>query len=498
MTRLSAAAEARDAKTEETQRKTSTLVEQLAVFAFNATFDQLPTAVVAESKRLLVDSIGCALGGLSHPKGAIGVKYATLQGPGAPGEQATVIGTGDRVSANAAAFANGELINALDFDAILPPGHVSPYVIPGALAAGEAAQASGKDVLCAVAIAHEMSNRIGKGLDYLRDIKNGKPSPPAVFGYSSTVFGATAAIAKVRGHSLEITTSGLGIAGSMSPVNTQWAWSVHMPTATVKYGLAGAVTQAAMAAAYLAELGHTGDIQILDDAEHGYRRLIGSERWSPERITPGLGEQWGFPAEQSYKPYPHCRILHGPLDVLIDLVRRHKLQPSEIDSIRAWVEGWVMHPLWTNRKIEHVTQAQFSMSHGLAVGAHLIPPGKAWQTQEVVYQPSVLALMDKVQYEVHPDYAGQLTGNAARRPTRIEVSARGQVFVGEALYPKGSPSPDPTTTLTNDELSAKFAINAEGVLSSGRIEQVLDRLWHLDEVDGIASVMTMLSNHAST
>jgi 2-methylcitrate dehydratase PrpD len=476
----------------------STLVEVLGAFAADTTFEQLPEEVVEESKRLLVDSIGCAIGGLSHPKGEIGVRYARLQGPGAVGEQATVLGTGDRVSAHGAAFANGELINALDYDAILPPGHVSPYVIPGALAAAETAQASGKDLLCAVAIAHEMSHRIGKGLDYLRDIKDGKPSPPPVFGYSSTVFGATAAIAKLRRQPLSTLTQGLGIAGSMSPVNTQWAWSVHMPTATVKYGLAGAVTQAAMSAAYLSELGHTGDIQILDDAEHGYRRLIGSARWSPERITPGLGHDWWFPTEQSYKPYPHCRILHGPLDVLIDLVRKHDLRPDEIDGIKAWVEGWVMHPLWITREVTHVTQAQFSMAHGLAVGAHLIPPGKAWQSPEVVFNPSVLALMRKVQYETHPDYAGQLVGNAARRPTRIEVTARGQTFVGEALYPRGSPSPDPTTRMSNDELSAKFAGNADGVLTPAGIEQALDALWNLQSVAGIGTLMPMLTRQSSS
>jgi 2-methylcitrate dehydratase PrpD len=474
-----------------------TIVETLAGFASNTRFEDLPAVVVEESKRLLVDSIGCALGGLSHPKGVIGVEYAKLQGAGVPGEQATVLGSGDLVSASAAAFANGELINALDFDAILPPGHVSPYVIPGILAAGETKGASGKEILSAVAIAHEMSNRIGKAFDYLRDIKDGKPSPPPVFGYSSTVFGATAAIGRLRRQSQATITSGLGIAGSVSPVNTQWAWSVHTPTATVKYGLVGAVTQAAMSAAYLAELGHTGDIQMLDDGEHGYRRLIGSSKWAPDKITPRLGAEWLFPAEQSYKPYPHCRILHGPLDVLINLVREHDLQPSEIECIRAWVEGWVMHPLWTNRNVQHVTQAQFSMAHGLAVGAHRIPPGKAWQSPDVVFRPSVLELMKKVQYEVHPDYAGQLSGNAARRPTRIEVTARGQTFVGETLFPKGSPSSDPATRMTNDELSAKFAGNAQGVIDARAVEQVLDRLWHLERAESIAALIPLLSTTRS-
>jgi 2-methylcitrate dehydratase PrpD len=269
-----------------------------------------------------------------------------------------------------------------------------------------------------------------------------------VFGYSCTVFGAAAAFGKLRGHAREMLTADLGIAGAMSPVNTQWSWSMHTPTATVKYGIAGAVTQAAMAAAYLAELGHTGDIQVLDDGEHGYRRLIGSERWAPERITPGLGQDWYFPLEQSYKPYPHCRILHAPLDVLTRILEDNDIRPNEIESIKAWVEAWVMKPLWINRDVKHVTEAQFSIAHGLAVGAHRIPVGKAWQSPEVVFDPSVIALMDKVEYIDAPEYAGKLASNAAARPARIEVRARGKTFVGEAGFPKGSPSPDPTTTMT--------------------------------------------------
>lgn len=473
-----------------------TNVEALASFTFQTNFEQLPSQVTEESKRLLIDSIGCALGGLIHPKGQIGVQYAKLQGAGVEGQQATVLGTGDRVAASAAAFANGELINALDFDAILPPGHVSPYVIPCALAAAEIAKSNGKDLIAAIAISHEMSNRIGKALDYLRDVKDGKPSPPAVFGYSSTVFGAAAAAGKVKGHSQSLLTNALGIAGSMAPVNTQWSWSLHTPTATVKYGLAGAVTQAAMAASTLAELGHTGDIQMLDDGEHGFRKMIGSLRWAPERITKDIGQHWYFPNEQSYKPYPHCRILHGPLDVLIQVIEANGIKPSEIENIRAWVEGWVMEPLWTNTNIEHVTQAQFSMAHGLALGAHLIPSGKSWQKPEVVFDPSVLALMEKVECIEHPDYSSMIAANPASRPTRIEVRARGQVFVGESLYPKGSPTPDPTTRMTDAEISAKFTRNAEGVLTDAQIKSFLDRLWCLELESDISNLLPLLSPQA--
>lgn len=472
----------------------ATIIDTLADFTAQVRFEQLPGSVIHESKRVLLDSIGCALGGLSHSKGTIGVEYARLMGNGAPGAQASIIGTGDRVSTVAAAFANGELINALDFDAILPPGHVSPYVLPGAMAVGEAAQVSGREMLCAVAISHEMSNRLGRSMDYLRDIKDGKVSPPPVYGYASTVFGATAAIGRLKGHSRDQLADGLGIAASISPVNSHWVWSQHAPATTVKYTAAGPLAQAAMAAAHMAELGHRGDRRMLDDSEFGYRRIIGSSRWAPEKITPGLGSEWLFPAEQAYKPYPHCRILHALLDCLSGIVESNDIKVREIEGISAWVEAFVMQPIWLLRKVEHVTDAQFSVAHGLSVGAHRIPPGKAWQSPEVVFNPSVLGLMEKITFEVHPDYEKLVTGNAASRPARIEVRARGKAFVGEKRYPKGSPSPDPKTTMTDEELVAKFARNAEGVIAPRNVDLVVKQLLGLEHVDDFASVMRLLTN----
>lgn len=468
------------------------LIESLAGFTVETRFEDLPPHVVEESKRILIDSIGCALGGLSHPKGTIGVQYARLMGAGAPGVQATILGTGEKVSMPGAAFANGELINALDFDAILPPGHVSPYVLPGALAVAEATGAGGKEVLVATAVSHEMSNRLGKAMDYLRDIKDGKVSPPPVYGYASTVFGATAAIGRLKGHGMDTIANGLGIAGCISPVNSHWAWSQHAPATTIKYTAAGPMAEAAMAAAHMAEFGHRGDRQILDDAEFGFRRIIGSSRWEPRHITAELGSRWGFPAEQSYKPYPHCRILHALLDCLYDITGSNDIQPHEIEGITAWVEGFVMQPLWLLRKIDHVTDAQFSVVHGLSVGAHRIPPGKRWQSPEVVFDPSILALMDKIQFEVHPDYEKLLTGNAASRPARIEVRARGDVWVREKRYPHGSPSPDPTTTMGNQELVAKFVRNAEGVVAPRNIDEAVRQLLALEDVADIGSVIRLL------
>jgi 2-methylcitrate dehydratase PrpD len=473
-----------------------TIVEELADFTQRSDYATLPAEVVEECKRLLLDSIGCALAATEEPKGRIGIEYGRLIG--GSGGDATIIGTGDRVSIFGAAFANGELINALDFDSVLPPGHVSPYVLPGALAVAESAGASGKDLIAAVAVAHEMSYRMGKAMDYVRDVKDGKSSPPPVVGYSSTVFGATAAIARLKGLAQDVVASALGIAGATGPVNAHRAWTMHNPSSTIKYLMAGGLAQSAMTAAHMAELGHRGDLQLLDDAEFGYRRFIGTGRWEPEAITTQLGTEWRFPRDVSYKPYPHCRVMHAQFDALIEILEQNNIRPEEIEGIQAWGEGWVEQPIWLNRNIEHVHDAQFSMAHGLAVAAHRVPPGKAWQDPDFVFSRSVLDLMDKTTTAVHPDYAAKISADAASRPSRIEVTARGTSFVAERSYPKGSPSPDPSTFMTTDELVAKFRHNAEGIVADDQVDGLVEAILDLETVSDVGTIMSRLAATTNT
>jgi 2-methylcitrate dehydratase PrpD len=466
-----------------------TITEQLADFTAGTRFEELPDAVVEECKRVVLDSIGCALAATEQTKGRAGIEYGRVLG-GCSGD-ATIIGTSDRVSVVGAAFANGELINTLDMDSVLPPGHVAPYVLPGALAIAESLRSSGKAVVEAVALSHEMSTRLGRAMDNLRDSKDGKSTPPKVFGYASTIFGGTAAIGKLKGHSREVIAHSLGIAGCISPVNFQMFWYQHPPSSTIKYTVAGVIAQQALTAAHLGEFGHRGDVHVLDDRDWGYARFIGTAKWEPDHITRGLGTEWLFPALTSYKSYAHCRIMHSSFDCVIKIVEDHHIQPHEIEGIKVYVEGFAEQPVWLNRQIEHVNDAQMSMAHGVAMAAHRPRDGRAWQDPALVFSPSVLALMAKVTIEVHPDYVKLLTTHGASRPAWVELRARGQRFVGEKRFPKGSPSPDPETYMTNDELIHKFRQNADGVLSASNIDRLIDAVMTIDETDDMSALMRL-------
>jgi 2-methylcitrate dehydratase PrpD len=101
--------------------------------------------------------------------------------------------------------------------------------------------------------------------------------------------------------------------------------------------------------------------------------------------------------------------------------------------------------------------------------------------------------MDKIEHEVHPDYVQLLTTQGASRPARLEIRARGQVFAGERRYPKGSPSPEPGSRMSDAELIEKFERNAEGAISNAARAEVIDMVMNIEDHRNIHALMGRLA-----
>ena len=178
--------------------------------------------------------------------------------------------------------------------------------------------------------------------------------------------------------------------------------------------------------------------------------------------------------------------MHAPLDLLIDIVTQHDLKPDEIDSITSYGEGWAyVLPCFTNREISRCTMRS-SVSHGLAIAAHRIPPGPRWQDPAVVFDPSVMALMNRVSLETHPTYFQSISADISSRPSRVEARAAG--FAGEKMFP-GTPSADPSTYMTTDELVGKFRTFVDGLLPAATVDRVVDSVLNLEQVDDFGTVI---------
>src|SRR3954466_9051273 len=91
----------------------TTLVEQLSRYTAGLSYEALSPEVVHQAKRLIVDSVGCALGGYwSEPARIARDIAATVRSS----DPAAIIGSGERTTADLAAFANGVMIRFLDFN----------------------------------------------------------------------------------------------------------------------------------------------------------------------------------------------------------------------------------------------------------------------------------------------------------------------------------------------------------------------------------------------
>src|SRR5258706_3113106 len=136
------------------------LTQRLAEFVIDTRASDVPGDVMDAARDALMDTVGVALTGSLDEVGEISLAY--VNGLGARRE-ATIWGTPAATTMAEAAFVNGVFGHALDFDDVHASvhGHPSTTMIPAAIAAGEAAGASRRDILAAYAVGLEVAGKLG-------------------------------------------------------------------------------------------------------------------------------------------------------------------------------------------------------------------------------------------------------------------------------------------------------------------------------------------------
>jgi len=133
------------------------LTRQIADFAAELSFDQLPDDVVAAATRYLVDALACAIAASDCESAQFGLRLARGAVPNRyPGR---ILLHGERSTAESAAFVNTAMIRNLDFNDQYPGGHPSDC-LGALLAIAESAKADGRRLLASMVIAYELFVRI--------------------------------------------------------------------------------------------------------------------------------------------------------------------------------------------------------------------------------------------------------------------------------------------------------------------------------------------------
>lgn len=470
------------------------VTEALVKFSAETTFDNLPDKVVHETKRILLDIIGCALGAIDLDKGRISVELARYLG-GRP--EATILGVGDKVSSTNAAFANGELMHSMDFCPILPPAHVAPFVTAAPLALVEVKKASGKDLITALALAHEVTSRIGISLGSMRGEKEG--FPPHSYGFGCNEFGAAVGAAKILGLDQEKMGNAFGIAGYFVPLPAHTKWVHTLRNGMTKYGPSGWTAQGGTMAALLAERGYKGDKTILD-GDYGFWAMNGSETCLWDKITDKLGEDWII-LKTTYKYWPCCGLFGASLDAFTKVIEDNNIEPEEIERVLIKAEGYARLPRFQTMEIGSHVDAQMNLPYNIAVAAHRIKVGPDWQARSTIDNPKIREFMKKVSYETNPkceearhqDLVVEGRPYISRRPAYAKVSARGTSFTQEVEYAKWLSMDVEEFRASDEGLADKFRANASKVLKGDKLEKAIEAIYGLEKIDDITRLIPLLT-----
>lgn len=473
------------------------ITKELAEFAVNLKYDDIPKDVVEKTKLILLDSIGCALGSYVTDRSRIALEFA-LESGGNP--QASIIG-GFRTTAALAAFVNGELINSLDFDVIGPlTGHVYPYTAPSCLAVAEKNHASGEELILALALSHEIGGRVASSLSQHRVLKKEPPYYEEYprFTFSTTLLGGVAGAGNLLKLNNEKMINALGIAGASCPIPATQKWEIlTCPAIMCKYNAwAGWCAQLATVAALMAEKGFTGDPSIFD-GELGFWKLIGSATYKPENMVNKLGKEWKI-LETAFKLMPTCQINQTGAEVLRRIIQKNNLDINNIKEIKIFGDPLFLTPNRNTDKLEGFGDMQFLNKYIFAASVLYNDfTGPLWQLPIIYKKEEMESIANKIKVCLHPKTSEVLIKKISEgidRPFILEVIVEinmmnGDKFIDQGSSPKGSTN----NPASQNEIIDKFVNNASfSMINTHKIENIISMVEKLDELKDINSLTKLL------
>jgi 2-methylcitrate dehydratase PrpD len=453
--------------------------QELARFAVETRYEDLPQVIVDNFKLLFLDSIGCALAGITTDPGKMVLALAKRLG-GPP--ESSIIGVGGKVSCTNAAFANGQLINTIDYDPLVIPGvHSPPYIIPPTLAMAEVTEATGKDLILATVIGFEVCGRICGALPEGFSFGEGeKPefrwSPR--WGHAGCNFGAAAGAGKVMGLEQYELLHAMGIAGHLCQVPTWIRYTFADNRSMTKYGVPGWQNTGGIMAALLAEMGYLGDISVLDDKE-GFWKLAGYDWWHPDNILKDIGKTWVISDGIVIKPYPCCRMFQTELDCFLKIIKDNSFKPGDIESVRIFGHPTLDVPCFTNPELMSIADIQFGPAYIFAMAATGVPRGVEWQDLEKVRSPEIQDFAKKVSFRGNPEFVKNRMGI-------VEVTAGGRKFIEQKPF-------NELHKLTLEELLEKYRHNASPILTQEKIERSINDIMELEKLRNITELMSQVT-----
>jgi 2-methylcitrate dehydratase PrpD len=444
--------------------------EPLARFAANARFEDLPPAVVNDTRRAVLDWLGSALAGAQEaPARMVRAVVDTL----GRSDEATVFGGRPSSAANAA-LANGVASHILELDDVHKGStlHAAAPVIPAALGVAEREHRSGSAFLLAVALGYDAALRIGEAVN---------PSHYRFWHPTGTVatFGAAVAAGSLLGLDPTQMLDALGSAGTQAA----GLWEFNADGAMSKHLHPGKAAFNGILSADLARQGFTGATRILE-GERGFFRATSTDP-DPSRVTDGLGTRWKV-SENCYKLHSCCGHTHTAIDVALDYRGQAASNGgNDLDRIEigTYASGY---EIVKERNPRTPYQAKFSLAYCVAaalvdgrVGLEQFAPGRF--SESGVVDPRIRSVLDRIEVTVLPELSARYP---AEWGTRVRITrADGSSATLTSAFPRGNPENPVSTALLEDKFRALVSPRL-GPPVADRAIQLIHRLESISDLAG--------------
>jgi 2-methylcitrate dehydratase PrpD len=459
----------------------TTYSQKLADFVCGLKFKDLPQEVRRLVRCSTIDSIGVMLAGHQTESARIAVDMVRSHG-GTP--ESTLFGYGDKLPSHASAFANGVAHHSIELDDHIAHtrslNHPGVATFPAAFAVAEKMGASGEQLMVSAVAGYELNSRLNGVSD--RGIRNRGYHGTGVCG----PFGAAAAVAPLLGLDSNQLANAFGICGSMAAGSSEY----HATGAWTKRFHAGWACQGGIISAELARRGYTGPPTILEGENGFFRSYAGEGNYDLDFLTNNLGREFEF-SYIIYKPFACGGVLHSPLTAAQQLLRKHKVDPRQIEKVVVKTRGELIkkHTVPVENKLRPKTSVdgQFSLPYAIAAVLYF---GQAFLEEfslKAINNPEVLDLAARIRFIEDPEMDRRFP---KEEPSEVTLQMKnGSEYTEAVNCAKGSLG----NPLTEEELKEKFRVLAGSVLTKTAVEKVIEMVSNLEKLKNVRDLIGAIS-----
>jgi 2-methylcitrate dehydratase len=453
------------------------IAQKLAQEVIGFKADDLPPNVIHQTKRLVLDTLGCAIGGFSSDANrAIQELLLELDGP----KEATVIGSGMRTSCLNATLANGLMARCLDYnDAVVIEaegthrvGYHPSEVIPPILALGERHHITGKEIITAIVLGYDLSNRFLEGIVGQEMEQRGWNGDTRGAYIMPLIAGRILGLNENQmGNAMGISGSSHAVLGILDAASEEYtmAKNIRFPWMAYSGILAAMMAKKGFTGPRRVIEGHDGFVEVFLKGDYDFRKLT-----KPKKRFTIL--------DTCIKSIIADYSAHGHLTATLTLVREHNIQPKDIAGIKITASsrcarhtGDLVKKYPKNR--ETADHSSYYLT-AMAILERQLGPDQF--SQEKYSDPRVIDLIDKIVFEGNKRFDQM---NLAAGVSEIITKQR-KKYKCQVNYPRGHPE----NPMTDQEIIDKFKEMSEKHMHKRQIEKIVSTVFEMERLDDIGKL----------